>query len=334
MLKRAMFWHAKDGDKKNVACDLCPKQCIIPQGETGFCRVRKNLDGELYTLNFGLLAAHAMDPVEKKPLYHYYPGKYILSIGTFGCNLRCGFCQNWTIAHGDPPTIEVTPEHIVDVAANQDVYPNIGIAYTYSEPTTWYEFVYETAKLARQKGLKNVLVTNGYINEGPLTQLLPFIDAVNVDVKAFTDEFYRRYCIGTLKPVMRSVELAFKNNCHVEITTLLIPGLNDNEDEVKKIVDWVASISTEIPMHFSRYMPAFTFEIEATAPRTLFRAQEIALKKLNYVYIGNLGDPKGLNTYCPSCKKILINRTWYNGKIVGLVENRCKYCAKRINVIM
>ena len=337
-MQQAMFWipkeeNLKDKENKAVLCQLCPKQCTIADGQTGFCRVRKNTDGILYATNFGQLSAHAMDPIEKKPLYHYYPGRYILSLGTTGCNLRCGFCQNWNIAHDSPQTIEVTPEHVVEVAANQDPYPNVGIAYTYSEPFIWYEFVYHTARLARDKGLKNVLVTNGYINEEPLRAILPFIDAMNIDVKGFTDEYYLKNCAGNLEPVLRTVEIAH-SRCHVELTTLLIPSLNDSEDEVCRLVDWVAGLNPEIPLHFSRYSPNFEFEIEATPPETLQRAREIALEKLDYVYIGNLGDPQGVNTYCPQCGKIVINRSWYNGKIVGLTpENNCKHCGRKISII-
>jgi len=329
-MQQAMFWQAKEEGK--VLCQLCPKYCTIQPGKTGFCRVRKNVDGTLYTLNFGHLSAHAMDPIEKKPLYHYYPGDYILSLGTTGCNLRCGFCQNWNIAHDDPQTIEVTPEHVVEVAANQEPYPNVGIAYTYSEPMMWYEFMFYTTRLAREKGLKNVLVTNGYINEEPLRALLPYIDAMNIDVKGFTDEYYHKNCVGHLEPVIRTVELAHKR-CHVELTTLLVPGQNDSEAEIRQLVDWIASLNPEIPLHFSRYFPNFEFDLEPTPPETLKRAREIALEKLSYVYIGNLDDPKGINTYCPGCKKILINRSWYNGKVVGLTaENQCKHCGRKISI--
>ncbi|MBM7853869.1 pyruvate formate lyase activating enzyme [Desulfohalotomaculum tongense] len=330
-MQEAMFWRSEENN--SVHCELCPKHCTIRPGKTGFCRVRKNVDGKLYTLNFNRVAAHAMDPIEKKPLYHYYPGQYILSLGTTGCNLRCGFCQNWTIAHADPQTIEVTPEHVAEVAAKQDPYPNVGIAYTYSEPFMWYEFVFHTARLAREKGLKNVLVTNGYINEEPLKALLPYIDAMNIDVKAFTDNFYRKNCTGHLEPVMRTVEMVH-SHCHVELTTLLVPGLNDSEEEIRKLVDWVAALDPEIPLHFSRYFPNFEFELDPTPPEALKRAQQIALEKLDYVYIGNLGDPRGMNTYCPRCGKIVINRTWYNGKVVGLTaENNCKHCGRKIKVI-
>ena len=327
-MQSAMFWIPKE--EQRVLCQLCPKYCTIAPGNTGFCKVRKNVDGQLYTLNFGHLSAHAMDPIEKKPLYHYYPGDYILSLGTTGCNLRCGFCQNWNIAHQRPQTIEVTPEHVVEVAASQQPYPNVGIAYTYSEPFMWYEFVYHTARLAREQGLKNVLVTNGYVNEEPLKALLPYIDAMNIDVKAFTEDYYHKNCIGQLAPVLRTVELVH-THCHVELTTLLIPGLNDSEEEIRNLVDWVAELDPNIPLHFSRYFPSYKFEVEPTPPETLKKARQIALEKLNYVYIGNLGDPQGINTYCPQCHKVVINRSWYNGKVVGLTdENHCKHCGESI----
>ncbi|MCD5406993.1 MAG: AmmeMemoRadiSam system radical SAM enzyme [Desulfotomaculum sp.] len=337
-MQQAMFWTPKEDnrqDKEHQAalCQLCPRHCIIAPGKTGFCRGRQNTAGVLYASNFGQLAAHAMDPIEKKPLYHYYPGKYILSVGTAGCNLRCGFCQNWQIAHADPQTIAVTPEHLVAVATKQEPYPNIGIAYTYTEPFIWYEFIYHTARLARDQGLKNVLVTNGYVNQEPLRAILPFIDAINIDIKGFTDKFYRQHCAGSLEPVLRTVETAH-SRCHVELTTLLIPGLNDSVPEIRKLVDWVAGLNPAIPLHFSRYAPSFEFKIEPTPPETLQRAREIALEKLDYVYIGNLGDPQGVNTYCPQCGKIVVNRTWHNPKTVGLTpENKCKHCGREIAII-
>lgn len=330
-MQPAMFWEPQG--EQRVLCQLCAKRCTIAPDHTGFCRVRKNVDGQLFTLNFGHLSAHAMDPIEKKPLYHFYPGKYILSLGTTGCNLRCGFCQNWSITQQMPQTIEVTPEHVVEVAANQQPYPNVGIAYTYSEPFMWYEFVYHTARLARERGLKNVLVTNGYVNEEPLRAILPYIDAMNIDVKAFSDEYYQKNCIGHLEPVLRTVELAH-TRCHVEITTLLIPGLNDSEQEIRKLVDWLAELDPRIPLHFSRYFPSYQFDVDPTPPETLKRAREIALEKLKYVYIGNLGDPKAINTYCPQCQKVVINRSWYNGKVVGLTEeNLCKNCGEKTDII-
>ncbi len=330
-MQEAMFWTAKDNH--TVLCQLCPKYCTIRPGKTGFCRVRKNIDGKLYTLNFGQVSACDMDPIEKKPLYHYYPGKYVLSVGTVGCNLRCGFCQNWGIAHSDPKTVEVMPDLVAEAAANQQAYPNIGVAYTYSEPSVWYEFIFFTARLVRQKGLKNILVTNGTINEEPLRALLPFIDAMNIDVKGFSEQYYRDNCKGFLEPVMRTVEIAH-TRCHVELTTLLVPGLNDSEEEIRQLVDWVAGLDRKIPLHFTRYFPNFEFDLEPTPPETLHKAREIALEKLDYVYIGNLGHPKSMNTYCPNCGKTLVNRTWNNGKIVGLTkDNQCKHCGEKIKII-
>lgn len=327
-MQPAMFWTPKENQR--VLCQLCPKYCTIAPNKTGFCKVRKNVAGELYTLNFAHLAAHAMDPIEKKPLYHYYPGKYILSLGTTGCNFRCGYCQNWNIAQQRPQTIKITAEHVAKVAAHQQPYPNLGVAYTYSEPLMWYEFVYQTAPLIHQQGMKNILVTNGYINEEPLRALLPYIDAMNIDLKAFSEEYYQKNCVGQLAPVLRTVELAHQH-CHIELTTLLIPGLNDSAKEIAALVDWVADLDPNIPLHFSRYFPSHQFEIESTPPATLKKARQIALKKLKYVYLGNLSDAEGLNTYCSQCQRVVVNRTWYNGKVVGVDEkNRCKKCGEKI----
>jgi pyruvate formate lyase activating enzyme len=255
-MREAMFYEKKEQDL--VHCRLCPKLCTIREGRKGFCRVRQNRGGTLYTINYGQVSSCGLDPIEKKPLYHFYPGSTIFSIGTFGCNLRCGFCQNWQIAHGDPSTTEATPRQVVDLARRQEGREgsNVGIAYTYNEPLMWYEFVFDTAQQVRQAGLKNVLVTNGYVNETPLRQILPYIDAMNIDVKGFTDDYYREKCGGHLEPVLRTVEIAHRE-CHVELTTLLVTGLNDSPEEITRLVDWVASLDPEIPLHFSRYFPQF-----------------------------------------------------------------------------
>lgn len=274
-------------DNELVWCHLCPQNCKIKPGRKGICRARQNQEGVLYTLNYGKLTSWGIDPIEKKPLYRFYPGSLIFSVGTFGCNFRCGFCQNWEIAHGDPPTREVTAEELVEIALDAKRSGSIGIAYTYSEPMIWYEFVYDTAKRAQQEGLKNVLVTNGFVQKEPFMELLPFIDAMNIDVKAFTDEFYRKTCGGQLDPVLRTVELAHKS-CHVEITTLVVPGMNDSEEEISSLVDWIASLDPSIPLHLSRYFPRYKFDLPPTPVATLKRAKEIALEKLKYVYLGNV----------------------------------------------
>ncbi|OPY58235.1 MAG: molybdenum cofactor biosynthesis protein A [Pelotomaculum sp. PtaU1.Bin035] len=323
-------------DKKEqnlTACRLCPKLCTIREGKSGFCRVRQNRDGTLYATNYGKVTSYGLDPIEKKPMYHFYPGAFILSLGTVGCNLRCGFCQNWSIAHGDPPTTALTPDQVVEIARMQAEhgYPNIGIAYTYSEPLMWYEFVLDTACLAKKAGLKNVLVTNGYINETPLRKILPYIDAMNIDVKAFSESYYHKNCVGRLEPVVRTVEIAHQE-CHVELTTLLVTGLNDSPWEIGQLVDWVASLDREIPLHFSRYFPNFEMNLRATPLATLEQAAGIAREKLSYVYIGNAPELDDQDTYCPECRKKVISRTGYNIRVTGLDGKKCRNCGEVIRI--
>ncbi|SHJ13127.1 AmmeMemoRadiSam system radical SAM enzyme [Desulfofundulus thermosubterraneus] len=332
-MQEALFY--EKGDDGRTFCRLCPRLCNIRDGHTGFCRVRKNQQGILYTLNYGRVSSYALDPIEKKPLYHFYPGSDILSLGSVGCNLRCGFCQNWQIAHADPHTLYLSPAQAVAAAKEQIArgYPNVGLAYTYNEPFMWYEYVYDTARLAREEGLKNVLVTNGYVNEEPLRQILPCIDAMNIDVKGFTDEYYRGTCAGHLEPVLRAVEIAHEH-CHVELTTLLVPGLNDSEEEIRRLVDWVAGLDPDIPLHFSRYFPNYKFDLPPTPLETLQKAREIALEKLRYVYIGNAPELGGSDTLCPACGETLIRRTGYRVQVRGLAGNRCRYCGREVKLVV
>ncbi|WP_134218270.1 AmmeMemoRadiSam system radical SAM enzyme [Pelotomaculum sp. FP] len=330
-MREVMFYEKKE--KGLVTCRVCPKICSIPEGRAGFCRVRENHGGVLYAVNYGRVTSGGLDPVEKKPLYHFYPGCYILSFGSFGCNLRCGFCQNWTIAHGDPPAREFTPRQAVDIARQEPDrdYPNIGIAYTYNEPFMWYEFIADTAPLAHQAGLKNVLVTNGYVSEAPLREILPHIDAMNIDVKGFTDHYYRKNCAGRLEPVLRTVEIAH-GKCHVELTTLLVTGLNDTPEEISRLVDWVASLDREIPLHFSRYFPDFEVDLPPTPLETLERAREKALEKLSYVYIGNAPNLGASDTVCPDCGEKLITRRGYSTQVAGLDGKKCRRCGREIRI--
>jgi pyruvate formate lyase activating enzyme len=332
-VREVMFYEKKENDL--VTCQVCPRECSIREGKSGFCRVRENHKGSLYAVNYGQVTSGGMDPIEKKPLYHFYPGSYILSFGSFGCNLRCGFCQNWTIAHGDPPVSEYTPRQVVDMARREVErgYPNIGIAYTYNEPFMWYEFIRDTAPLVHQAGLKNVLVTNGYVSETPLRELLPHIDAMNIDVKGFTEGYYRDSCAGRLEPVLRTVEIAC-TRCHVELTTLLVTGLNDTPEEISRLVDWVASLDREIPLHFSRYFPSFEVNLPPTPLETLERARDIAMKKLSYVYIGNAPNLGASDTVCPDCGEKLIERFGYSTKISGLDGKRCRSCGKEISIVV
>ena len=328
-MHEARFYEKRD--KEAVYCSLCPKGCTIKEGHTGFCRARENRNGALYVTNYGQCSACAVDPVEKKPLYHFYPAHTILSLGTFGCNLRCGFCQNWEIAHGEPRTITLEPAQVVAMTRAQG--PRcIGVAYTYSEPLVWYEFVYDTARLVKEAGFKNVLVTNGFINEEPLGELLPYIDALNVDVKSFRDDYYKKICKGRLAPVLRTVALA-REKCHVEVTNLIVTGLNDTEAEIAELVDWLAGLDPDIPLHFSRYFPNFEMEQPPTPVETLYRAREIARRKLRYVYLGNVWDEEADNTYCPECGTAVIRREGYKVRGLALKDGRCTACGAAVPVV-
>ncbi len=273
-------------DSKKVHCRLCPNDCVIPGSKKGACGVRINKGGILYTEVYGKTTGIALDPIEKKPLYHYHPGQMILSIGTKGCNLHCKFCQNWHISQEiDAPTEPVTPEEIVEKAK---ACGSFGIAYTYNEPFIWYEFVLDTARLARKSGLENVLVTNGYVNIEPLENMLPLIGAMNIDLKSFDEDFYLKVCRGRLKPVLDVVKRSARS-CHVELTTLIIPTLNDSPEEMEKLVGWIYdNLGDKVPLHFSRYFPCCNMDIQPTPVETLKMAERIAKKKLRYVYLGNV----------------------------------------------
>lgn len=332
-MRREVMFYTK-GPEEQVNCQVCPRLCNIPPGKRGFCRVRENMGGILYATNYAECSSYALDPIEKKPLYHFYPGKLIFSLGTVGCNLRCGFCQNWQIAQETPSTTRISPEQAVELALEQKKrgYPCVGLAYTYSEPFMWYEYVYDTAKLARDAGLKNVLVTNGYVNEQPLRELLPYIDAMNIDVKAFTDDFYRSTCAGRLDPVLRTVEVAH-GHCHIEITTLLITGLNDNQEEISSLVDWLAGVDPDMPLHFSRYFPNYKLDLPPTPEETLMRARDLARQKLHYVYIGNAPQLKSSSTTCPGCGTVLIDREGYRTQVGEISDGTCPGCGKRISLV-
>lgn len=283
-MKEALFY--KDFGDKTLQCFLCPHLCRIKEGLCGFCGVRTNKGGKLYAVNYGRVSSISLDPIEKKPLYHYHPRELILSAGTVGCNLSCLFCQNWSISkQAEAPTEPVTSQELINKAKE---LKSFGIAYTYNEPFIWYEFVYETAELAKREGLENVLVTNGYVSPGPLKELLPFIDAMNIDLKSIRDEFYKKVCCGTVAPVLETIKASVKS-CHVELTNLIIPTLNDSEKDLVDLVDWVyENAGDSVPLHFSRYFPCYKMTLPPTPVETLKKAEEIAKKKLKYVYLGNV----------------------------------------------
>lgn len=283
-MHEALFY--KEIDSQTLQCFLCPHFCRIREGGTGFCGVRSNKGGKLFTLNYGRVSSIALDPIEKKPLYHFHPGEYILSAGTVGCNLSCLFCQNWSISKEvQAPTEAVTSEEIVEKARQ---LKSFGIAYTYNEPFIWYEFVLETAKLAKKAGLKNVLVTNGYVTPEPLKEILPYVDAMNIDLKSIRDEFYKKVCSGTVAPVLQTIKTSVES-CHVELTNLIIPTLNDSDQDLSDLVDWIdENVGDGVPLHFSRYFPCYKMTLPPTPKETLKKTEEIARKKLKYVHLGNI----------------------------------------------
>lgn len=282
-MEQASYWESQDS---SLHCLLCPHGCLIHPGGAGLCRVRKNDAGVLKSMNYAQVASLALDPIEKKPLRLFYPGHTILSAGSWGCNLRCSFCQNWEISQGEPLVQRIDPDSMAEMAKKQGINC-IGVAYTYSEPVIWFEYVLATATAVKAAGLKNVLVTNGYIRQEPLLALLPWIDAMNIDVKAFNDEFYSKICGGRLEPVKAAVEIAVQY-CHVEVTTLLISGLNDKREEIEALAAWLAQIDPDIPLHISRYFPRYQMTLPATPIDTMRRAQDTARKYLKYVFLGNV----------------------------------------------
>ncbi len=274
------------GDK--IRCGICPQDCVLAEGQTGFCRARSNRGGVIKADNYGLVTSMALDPIEKKPLYRFHPGSMILSVGSFGCNLRCPFCQNYGISMCGSDYAKasyVSPDELVEHAEALISKGNIGIAFTYNEPLIGYEYVRDCARLAKERGLKTVLVTNGYINERPLKELLPLIDAMNIDLKAFTEQFYRSIS-GHIEPVKKAIEAASKE-CHVEVTTLIIPGENDSRQEMRSLSEWLAGIDKEIPLHISRFFPRYRMQKDATPVETVYSLKETARENLKYVYEGN-----------------------------------------------
>lgn len=322
--------HYEKLDDGRVRCRLCPHECPIPPGKAGLCRVRVNEAGTLIAMTFGMASSVAMDPIEKKPLYHFHPGTSILSIGTAGCTFHCKFCQNWQLLDPAVPQQPLPPEAAVQLAASRG---SIGIAYTYNEPYASFEYVLATARLAREAGLKNVLVTNGYYMPGPFEELGELVDAMNIDLKSMSDEFYRTYCRGRLEPVLRTIRTAVERGIHVELTNLLIPGLNDSAADISAWVDFVAGVRDDIPVHFSRYRPAHEMDRPPTPVASLELARRLAARKLKFVYLGNVVSSEGSASVCPSCGATLVERLGYSTSIVKLQGNRCGGCGEKLNFV-
>ena len=318
----------------HIQCGLCPKGCRIPPGFSGECRVRMNLDGRLHVSTYGRPCAVHVDPMEKKPLFHFFPGAAILSIGSAGCNLHCKNCQNADLSQGNPEDItayDLPPEKVPALASKQGC---AHVAYTYNEPLVNYEYTLDCCKAAHAAGLRNVLVTAGYINEKPLAVLLPYVDAANVDIKGFSDGFYREVCDGSLAPVLRTILLMKEAGVHVEITNLMIPSLNDSEDMVDRLCVWMREqAGPEMPVHFSRFFPCFRMtHLPPTPVETLVRAREQARSAgLQHVYVGNAEVPDGDDTFCAGCGERLVVRQRYVVKTNRVAaDGTCPVCGKKL----
>jgi len=318
-----------------VDCRLCAHRCHISPGKRGACRVRENREGKLYSLTYGKLISANVDPIEKKPLYHFQPGSRSFSIATQGCNFRCRFCQNWQISQTDGGPLagrDTAPEVLVHEAVRTGCR---SIAYTYTEPTIYFEYAVDCARVAHERGLANCFVTNGYQTPEAIEIMAGLIDAANVDIKAFSDDFYRRLCKARLQPVLDAVRLMHQKGIWVEVTTLLIPGQNDAEDELKALAEYLVSISPDVPWHVSRYHPDYDFdEAPATPAETILAAVEIGLKAgLRFVYAGNLRAGVYENTRCPSCRGTVIRRTGYHVEQTHLKDGRCGLCGAALPII-
>ena len=334
MKKEAMLYQKKENG--DVHCRLCAHYCKIANTEKGFCGVRYNLNGTLYTMTYGKTIARHIDPIEKKPLYHFLPGSRSYSMAAAGCNFRCDFCQNWEISQikssdqgGEPdlPGLPLTPEEIVNEATENQCE---SISYTYTEPTIFFEYAYEVARLAKNAGLGNVFVTNGYMTREALDTLSPYLDAANVDLKAWRDSYYKEHCQSHVKPVLRTIRHMKESNIWVEVTTLVIPGENDSREDLEAIARFISEVGKDIPWHISRFHPDYRFTSQSPTPvETLRMAREIGKKAgLRYVYLGNVAGDN--NTYCPQCAKPVVQRPVGIGGKISIRDGKCVSCGEEI----
>lgn len=330
-MQEALFY--KQLENQKVQCLLCPHKCTVEPLQYGLCKTRINRGGKLFTESYGILSAISSDPIEKKPLYHFYPGHSILSIGSFGCNLSCDFCQNCEISQIDQKILSRhsyrDPEDIVSKAVLHQ--NNIGLAYTYNEPTVYYEYMIKCAALIKEQNLSNVMVTNGYINPDPLADLFPYMDAFNVDLKSFRNQFYKSRSGARLSPVLESIRQIAKSGRHLELTFLIIPDHNDNEKEWEEMIEWIADhCSKETVLHVSRYFPYFKMDKPPTPLSTMKRFIEMARERINYVYPGNTPQLDN-HSYCPSCGNLLIERFLYKASVEGIgPAGECSICKHEI----
>ncbi|MGC9308136.1 MAG: AmmeMemoRadiSam system radical SAM enzyme [Thermoplasmatota archaeon] len=333
MEREARFWEPKDG---RVQCHLCPHECIIAEGKRGICGVRENQDGRLISLIYASCSSVHPDPIEKKPLYHFHPGTSALSLGTVGCNLRCLHCQNFSISEADPDEYrmtELSPEQAAETAKRHGCQ---GIAYTYNEPSIWWEYTYDSAEVAKHEGLYTAYVTNGFTSQEAIREIAPVLDAANIDVKSMSDDFYRDICGARLQPVLDACKTYLEEDVHIELTYLVIPGHNDRQEDITAFSNWVPEeLGPGIPVHFSAFYPAHRMtDVPRTTKQQLLDAYDIAREAgLQYVYLGNIPHGDYENTYCPQCNELLIERHGFTAQIVGLDGTTCKNCGEDIPIV-
>ncbi len=316
-----------------VLCNLCPRYCRIKPDQYGYCFVRQNIDGKLYAIAYGRPYAVNVDPIEKKPLFHFLPGSRILSIGTAGCNMGCKYCQNCDISKAkfdQKKTIDLPPNRVVQLALHYDA---TGIAYTYNEPTIFAEYAMDTATLGQEQQLKNVMVTNGYITGEAINDVYQNMDAANVDLKGFTKDFYQRLTSSKLEPVLNTLISLYKKGIWIELTNLIIPSYNDEHEQVKRMSEWIINkLSPYVPVHFTAFHPDYKLKhLPPTTPTTLLEMRKLALEVgLKYVYVGNIANEDASSTYCHNCGSLLIRRSWHKTYLKDLENGNCKNCGQSI----
>ncbi len=321
---------------KALNCKICERRCIISEGKTGFCEMRENKDGKIYSLNYAAASSLAVDPIEKKPLFHFYPGSTVFSIGSVGCNFRCRHCQNWGISQSkleQIPLREVSPEEAIKLTKENGCK---SIAWTYNEPTMWFEYTLDSAKIAQKEAIKTIYVTNGYMTEASFDEVKPYLDAANIDLKGMSDKFYKDLCEARLQPVLDNILRMYDAKVHIEITNLMIPGYNDSEEDINALVKFmVDEVGLEVPLHFTRFFPQYQLtSLPPTEVKLLRKAQTIAREAgMKYVYIGNAPSFGGESTYCPSCGELIIKRDGF--KVIsekGKIEE-CPTCKTKIDIV-
>ncbi|NYB27355.1 MAG: AmmeMemoRadiSam system radical SAM enzyme [Methanobacteriaceae archaeon] len=334
MRKEAILYEKVDNA---LNCKICQRRCIISPGKTGFCQMRENVDDKIYSLNYAAVSSAAVDPIEKKPLFHFYPGSMVFSLGSVGCNFRCRHCQNWGISQAELeniPTRDMLPEDAIRLTKE---YECKSIAWTYNEPTMWFEYTLDSAKIARKEDIKTIYVTNGYMSEESFQEIKPYLDAANIDLKGMTEKFYQDLCEARLEPVLDTIVKMHDAKIHIEITNLMIPGYNDSDEDIRSLVKFMADeVGVEVPLHFTRFFPQYQMqELPPTEIKYLEKAHKIARDAgMKYVYIGNVPTADGENTYCPECGETVIQRDGFSVMSDKIKETRkCPRCKADIDIV-